>query len=36
MFTGGFREMNNLAPHSMIECKPNGVAPDIDFNNLPQ
>ena len=36
MFTGGFKEMNNLAPHTMIERKPNGVHPDIDFNNLPQ
>lgn len=35
MFTGGFKEMNNLAPHTMIERKPNGVHPDIDFNNLP-
>lgn len=34
MFTGGFREMNNLAPHSMIERKPNGVHPNIDFDTL--
>jgi hypothetical protein len=35
MFTGGFKEMNNLAPRSVIERKPNGVAPDIDFSALP-
>ncbi|MEO8415736.1 MAG: DUF3472 domain-containing protein [Ginsengibacter sp.] len=35
MFTGGFKEMNNLAPHSLIERKPNGIAPDIDFSSLP-
>ncbi len=35
MFTGGFEKMNNLAPHSVIERKPNGVAPDIDFSALP-
>ena len=35
MFTGGFKEMNNLAPHSVIERKPNGVAPDINFSTLP-
>ena len=35
MFTGGFKEMNNLAPHSIIERKPNGKAPDIDFSALP-
>lgn len=35
MFTGGFKEMNNLAPRSEIERKPNGVAPDIDFSALP-
>ena len=36
MFTGGFKEMNNLAPHSVIERKPNGVHPDIDFSVLPK
>ena len=36
MFTGGFKEMNNLAPRTVIERKPNGIHPDIDFNNLPQ
>jgi hypothetical protein len=35
MFTGGFKEMNNLAPHSVIERKANGVHPDIDFATLP-
>lgn len=35
MFTGGFKEMNNLTPGSVIERKPNGVHPDIDFSNLP-
>ena len=35
MFTGGFKEMNNLAPHSMIERKANGVPPNIDFSTLP-
>lgn len=35
MFTGGFKEMNNLAPHSIIERKPSGVAPEIDFSTLP-
>ncbi|HEY5464740.1 MAG TPA: DUF3472 domain-containing protein [Hanamia sp.] len=35
MFTGGFKEMNNLAPGSVIERKANGVAPDIDFAALP-
>jgi hypothetical protein len=36
MFTGGFKEMNNLAPHSVIERKPNGVHPDVDFSTLPK
>ena len=35
MFTGGFKEINNLAPGSVIERKANGVAPDIDFAALP-
>jgi len=35
MFTGGFKEMNNLAPGSIIERKANGVSPDIDFSTLP-
>lgn len=35
MFTGGFKEMNNLAPYTLIERKPNGKAPDIDFAALP-
>jgi hypothetical protein len=35
MFTGGFKQINNLAPGSVIERKPNGVHPDIDFNALP-
>lgn len=35
MFTGGFKEMNNVAPGSIIERKPNGVAPDINFSALP-
>lgn len=35
MFTGGFKEMNNLAPRSVIERKPNGIVPDIDFSALP-
>jgi hypothetical protein len=35
MFTGGFKEINNLAPHSIIERKPNGGHPDIDFATLP-
>jgi hypothetical protein len=35
MFTGGFKEINNLAPHSVIERKANGVHPDIDFTTLP-
>jgi hypothetical protein len=36
MFTGGFREMNNLAPHSTIDRKPNGVPPHINFAELPE
>jgi hypothetical protein len=35
MFTGGFKEINNVAPGSVIERKPNGVVPDIDFSALP-
>ena len=35
MFTGGFKKMNNLAPHSTIERKANGVPPDINFGALP-
>ncbi|MEO8820345.1 MAG: DUF3472 domain-containing protein [Ginsengibacter sp.] len=35
MFSGGFKEMNNLAPGSVIERKPNGVHPDINFSALP-
>jgi hypothetical protein len=35
MFTGGFKEMNNLAPHSSIERKPNNMAPHINFSELP-
>jgi hypothetical protein len=35
MFTGGFKEMNNLAPHSSIERKPNNIAPNINFSDLP-
>lgn len=35
MFTGGFKEMNNLAPQSTIERKANSKAPDIDFSALP-
>jgi hypothetical protein len=35
MFTGGFKEMNNLAPGSAIERTPGGKAPDIDFSALP-
>ena len=35
MFTGGFKEMNNLAPRSVIERKANGIAPAIDFSTLP-
>jgi len=27
--------MNNLAPHSVIDRKPNAVAPAIDFAALP-
>ncbi|MDQ2720082.1 MAG: DUF5077 domain-containing protein [Bacteroidota bacterium] len=35
MFTGGFKEMNNPAPHSVIKRKANGGAPNIDFAALP-
>jgi hypothetical protein len=35
MFSGGFKEMNNLSPHSFIERKPNGVHPVIDLTALP-
>ena len=36
MFSGGFKEMNNLTPGSVIERKPNGIHPDINFDNLPK
>ncbi len=36
MFTGGFRDMNNLEPHSQLVRKPGGVPPLIDFEALPQ
>jgi len=36
MFTGGFKEINNLEPHILIERKAKTVHPDIDFDNLPQ
>ena len=35
MFTGGFKEMNNLELHILIERKANPVHPDIDFSSLP-
>lgn len=35
MYSGGFKLVNNLAPHSVIARRPNGVHPDIDFNALP-
>jgi hypothetical protein len=36
MFTGGFKKLNNLSPGSVIERKPNGAHPDIDFSALPE
>jgi len=36
MFTGGFKKLNNLSPGSVIERKPNGAHPDIDFSTLPE
>lgn len=35
MYSGGFQQMNNLAPKSTIERKANGTPPDIDFSSLP-
>ena len=35
MYTGGFAKVNNVPPGSLIERKPNGVHPDIDFGALP-
>jgi hypothetical protein len=36
MFSGGFKELNNLSPHSTIQRNANGAAPDIDFLSLPE
>ncbi len=36
MYSGGFKELNNLSAYSCIERMPNGVAPDIDFSSLPE
>jgi hypothetical protein len=36
MFTGGFIELNNIAPHSLIERAPVGIPPVIDFSTLPE
>jgi len=36
MFSGGFRQMNNLAPGSTIRRKAVGVAPAIDLAALPE
>ncbi len=36
MYTGGFKKLNNLSPGSVIERKPNGLAPKIDFASLPE
>lgn len=36
MYTGGFRDMNNLAPGSVIERQSTGKAPEIDLAALPQ
>jgi hypothetical protein len=36
MFSGGFKELNNIYLHSTIERVANGIAPDIDFSSLPE
>ncbi len=36
MYSGGFRQLNNLPPHSTIRRKPDGIAPGINFAELPQ
>lgn len=34
MFSGGFKEMNNLTPHSVIRREANGKAPEVDLKAL--
>jgi hypothetical protein len=36
MFTGGFIELNNIAPHSLIERAPVGRRPAVDLSALPE
>ncbi|HLY72014.1 MAG TPA: DUF3472 domain-containing protein [Puia sp.] len=36
MFSGGFKELNNLSPHALIRREANAVPPDIDFSSLPE
>jgi hypothetical protein len=36
MFSGGFKELNNLSPYASIQRVANGVSPDIDFSSLPE
>ena len=35
MFTGGFKQVNNVAPHDEIVRQPQGKAPNINFALLP-
>lgn len=36
MYSGGFKQVNNLAPHAMVRRRAGGAPPDIDFAALPQ
>ncbi len=36
MFTGAFKDTCNVVPHAIIERKPNGIPPNIDFLKLPK
>ncbi len=35
MYSGGFKQVSNINPHDMIERKPEGKMPDINFSALP-
>jgi len=36
MYSGGFKQVNNLAPGSTIRRQPGGVPPAIDLGALPE
>ncbi|MHA4808859.1 DUF3472 domain-containing protein [Flavitalea flava] len=36
MYSGGFKQLNNLPPHSVIRRQANGVMPAVDLAKLPE